>query len=116
MTIRYEISRNGYSNIKPVIISNNISYISANQIKEQSNKFPGTAVVTVPIVTYPYGSLASHILGYVGSISAEEYDANKDKYGMNDTIGKTGMQYTLEEYLKGQDGVRQVDMSVDGTI
>ena len=87
MTIRYEISRNGYSNIKPVIISNNISYISANQIKEQSNKFPGTAVVTVPIVTYPYGSLASHILGYVGSISAEEYDANKDKYGMNDTIG-----------------------------
>lgn len=116
MTIRYEISRNGYSNIKPVIISNNISYISANQIKEQSSKFPGTAVVTVPIVTYPYGSLASHILGYVGSISAEEYEANKDKYGMNDTIGKTGMQYTLEEYLKGQDGVRQVDMSVDGTI
>ena len=75
MAIRYEISRNGYSNIKPVIISNNISYLSANQIKEQSNKFPGTAVVTVPIVTYPYGNLASHILGYVGSISAEEYEA-----------------------------------------
>ncbi len=116
MAVRYEISRNGYSNIKPVIISNNISYLSANQIKEQSNSFPGTAVVTVPIVTYPYGSLASHILGYVGSISAEEYNTNKDKYGMNDTVGKTGIQYTLEEYLKGQDGVRQVDMSVDGTI
>ena len=116
MTIRYEISRNGYSNIKPVTISNNISYLSANQIKEQSNSFPGTAVVTVPVVTYPYGKLASHILGYVGSISAEEYNANKDKYGMNDIIGKTGMQYTLEEYLKGEDGVRQVDMSVDGTI
>ena len=116
MTIRYEISRNGYSNIKPVTISNNISYLSANQIKEQSNSFPGTAVVTVPVVTYPYGKLASHILGYVGSISAEEYSANKDKYGMNDIIGKTGMQYTLEEYLKGEDGIRQVDMSVDGTI
>ncbi len=116
MTVRYEISRNGYSSIKPVIISNNISYLSANQIKEQSNSFPGTAVVTVPVVTYPYGSLASHILGYVGAISAEEYKANKEKYGMNDTIGKTGIQYTLEEYLKGQDGVRQIDMSVDGTI
>lgn len=116
MAVRYEISRNGYSNIKPVIISNNISYLSANQIKEQSSSFPGTAVVTVPVVTYPYGSLASHILGYVSSISPEEYNANKEKYDMNDTIGKTGIQYTLEEYLKGKDGTRQVDMSVDGTI
>ena len=79
MTIRYEISRNGYSNIKPVTISNNISYLSANQIKEQSSIFPGTAVVTTPVVTYPYGQLASHILGDVGSISAEEYNENKDQ-------------------------------------
>ena len=116
MTVRYEISRNGYSNIKPVIISKSISYLSANQIKEQSSSFPGTSVVTTPIVTYPYGSLASHILGYVGSISSEEYNANKEKYDINDIIGKTGIQYTLEEYLKGEDGIRQVDMSVDGTI
>ncbi len=116
MVVRYEISRNGYSNIKPVTISKNISYLSANQIKEQSISFPGTAVVTTPIVTYPYGSLASHILGYVSSISPDEYNANKEKYDINDIIGKTGIQYTLEEYLKGEDGVRQVDMSVDGTI
>lgn len=116
MAVRYEISRNGYSNIKPVTISKNISYLSANQIKEQSISFPGTAVVTTPIVTYPYGSLASHILGYVSSISPDEYNANKEKYDINDIIGKTGIQYTLEEYLKGEDGVRQVDMSVDGTI
>lgn len=116
MTVRYEISRNGYSNIKSVTISNNISYLSANQIKEQSNSFPGTSVVTVPIVTYPYGTLAAHILGYVGSISSEEYNANKEEYNINDTIGKTGIQYTLEEYLKGKDGIRQIDMSVDGTI
>ena len=116
MTVRYEISRNGYSNIKPATISKNISYLSANQIKEQSAIFPGASVVTTPIVKYPYGSLASHILGYVGSISSEEYNANKDKYDINDIIGKTGIQYTLEEYLKGVDGVRQVDMSVDGTI
>ena len=36
MIVRYEISRNGYSNIKPIIISQNISNLSANQIKEQS--------------------------------------------------------------------------------
>lgn len=116
MTIRYEISCNGYSNIKPITISKNISYLSANQIKEQSASFPGTAVVTTPIVTYPYGTLASHILGYVSSISSDEYNANKNKYDINDIIGKIGIQYTLEEYLKGKDGIRQIDMSVDGTI
>jgi len=116
MVIRYEISRNGYSNIKPIIISQNISNLSANQIKEQSGYFPGTAVVTEPIVTYPYGSLASHILGYVGAISPEEYEAKKETYGINDMIGKEGIQYSLEEYLKGKDGIRQIDMSVDGTI
>ena len=35
---------------------------------------------------------------------------------MNDLIGREGIQYTLEEYLKGKDGVRQIDMAVDGTI
>ncbi|MBR1802730.1 MAG: hypothetical protein IJ777_02000 [Clostridia bacterium] len=116
MAIRYEITRNGFSNIKPITISKNISRTSALQIREQSNQFPGASVVTEPIVTYPYGSLASHVLGYVGMISADEYNTKKDTYDINDLIGRDGVQYTLEKYLKGQDGVRQIDMSVDGTI
>ena len=116
MVVRYEITKNGFSNIKPVTIAKDISSTSVSQIKEQSNRFPGTAVITEPIVTYPYGTLASHILGYVSAISAEEYETRKETYQMNDIIGKTGIQYTLEDYLKGQDGVRQIDMSVDGTI
>lgn len=116
MTVRYEITRNGFSNIKPVIISKDISLLSVNQIEEQSNSFPGAAVITEPIVTYPYGTLASHILGYVGAISPDEYEEKKDTYGINDFIGKTGIEYTLEEYLKGKDGIKQLDMAVDGTI
>lgn len=116
MVIRYEITRNGFSNIKPVTISKNISRTSSIQIKEQSSEFPGASVITEPIVTYPYGSLASHVLGYVGMINSDEYNANKDKYDINDLIGRDGIQYTLEKYLKGQDGIRQIDMAVDGTI
>lgn len=116
MVVRYEITNNTFSSIKPITISKNISNQSANQIREQSNNFPGASVVTEPILTYPYGSLASHILGYVGAISPEEYAEKKDTYEMNDMIGKTGIEYTLEEYLKGEDGVKQIDMAVDGTI
>lgn len=116
MVVRYEITRNGFSNIKPVTISRGISNVSVSQIKEQNANFPGTAVITEPVVTYPYKNLASHILGYVGAISPEEYEQKKQNYGMNDLIGKTGIQYTLEEYLKGKDGIKQIDMAVDGTI
>lgn len=116
MAIRYETTREGFSTIKPITISKDISNVSANQVKEQSGKFPGTSLVKEPVIEYPYGSLASHLLGYVGAINEEEYRENKDKYDMNDVIGRAGIQYTLEEYLKGQDGTRQVDMAVDGTI
>lgn len=116
MAVRYETTLKGFSNIKPITISKNISNASINQIREQSSKFPGTSVVEEPIIEYPYGNLASHILGYVAQINEEEYSANKEKYKMNDVIGRTGIQYTLEEYLKGQDGIKQIDMSVDGTI
>ena len=116
MTVRYETTIEGFSNIKPITISTDISRESANKIREQSDKFPGTSLVTEPVIQYPYKTLASHLLGYVGKINQEEYKANKDTYQMNDLIGREGIQYTLEEYLKGKDGVRQIDMAVDGTI
>ena len=116
MIVRYEAEIGGFSNIKSVTISKNISRESANQIKEQSDKFPGASIETEPIIEYPYGTLASHLLGYVANINEQEYNANKDTYEMNDVIGRAGIQYTLEEYLKGEDGVRQIDMAVDGTI
>ena len=50
MVVRYEISRNGFSNIKPITISKNISNLSVSQIREQSNYLPGAGVVTEPIV------------------------------------------------------------------
>ena len=37
-------------------------------------------------------------------------------YTLNDYIGKTGIEYVCEKYLKGTDGKKQTDMSVDGTI
>lgn len=116
MTIRYEIARNGYSNTKAVTISKSISEISTAQFSEQSAKFPGVNVVKEPIVSYPLGTLASHVLGYVGRITADELEGKEDTYTPNDMIGKSGIQYVFEEYLKGKDGVGQIDMAVDGTV
>ena len=116
MAVRYEISRNGYSTTKSVTIAKDISNTSAVQIREQNSMLSGMYVVTEPVVSYKSGSLASHVLGYVGAINAEEYEARKDRYRNDDVIGKSGIQYVFEDYLKGTDGIRQVDMTVDGAV
>lgn len=85
------------------------------EISEQNSNFPGINIVTVPTVTYNFETLASHILGTVGKITQPELEG-KTNYDINDIIGKTGIQYVFEEYLKGKDGIKQIDMAVDGTV
>ncbi|MBR2705012.1 MAG: penicillin-binding protein 2 [Clostridia bacterium] len=115
MAIRYEITQKGYSNVRPVEIANNISKNSVLIFSEQNSNFFGIDIVTTPVVTYNYGTLASHLLGYCGKITQEELDKNEG-YADNDLIGKTGIQYVFEKYLRGQNGVRQIDMDVNGNI
>ena len=116
MAIRYEIAQNGFSNIKPVKICKNLSRESTMELSEQNAEFAGIDIVTEPIISYNCGSLASHILGTVGKIDSKELEGKEDKYDLNDMIGKTGIQYVFEDLLKGKNGVRQIDMDIEGTV
>lgn len=116
MAIRYEISYNGYSSTKSIEISNNISRTSLLQIKEQNEDFPGVEIIEKSVRKYPLGTTASHIIGRIGQIESSELEGNEDLYDQNDIIGKAGIEYVFEKYLKGTDGIKQIDMDVDGTI
>ena len=115
IAIRYELSTQGYSSTKSVTIAENIPRESVAEFSESSDNFSGINIVVKPVRQYTSGSLASHILGYAGKISREEYEKRKDRYSSNDIIGKTGIEYVFEEYLKGKNGTKQIDMAVDGT-
>ena len=116
MAIRYEIAQNGYSNTKAIQICKNMSRESAMELSEKNANFAGIDIVTEPVISYMSGSLASHILGTVGKIKQEELNGKEDTYNMNDIIGKTGIQYVFEDLLKGKNGIRQIDMDIDGTV
>ena len=115
MAIRYEASQKGYSSTKAIRIADNISREAVAEFSESSDKFVGINIVVEPVRQYTSGSLASHILGYAGKINSQEYEQRKSTYGSNDIIGKTGIEYVFEEYLKGKNGTKQIDMAVDGT-
>ena len=116
MAIRYEIEEEGYSSTRPLQISSNIKRESALIFNEKSSEFPGINVVVEPVRNYEQGTTAAHIVGYTGRISSDELKTRKDTYDQDDIIGKNGIESVFEEYLKGKDGVKQLDMSVDGTV
>lgn len=116
MAIRYEISYNGYSSTKSIKIAENVSELSVHQLYEQNSEFPGVTISESSVRSYPLGSTASHIIGRIGKIEESELKGNENTYDQNDIIGKSGIEYVFEKYLKGTDGVKQIDMDVDGTI
>ena len=116
MAIRYEISFNGYSSTRAITVAKNISGRSFNLISEQNSFFPGVTISESSIREYPLKNVASHIVGRIGRITEEEIKEFDDRYGINDNVGKSGIEYVFEKYLKGTDGIEQIDMDVDGTI
>ena len=115
LTLRYAIEKSGYSSTKSITLAHNISIGSRDTFNVMSSNFPGVSTANEPTTNYNYGEMASHILGYIQRINAEELKSNSD-YNMNDKIGKTGIEKVFEKYLRGKDGIKQIDMSVDGIV
>lgn len=116
MAIRYEISYNGYSSTRAITVAKNISASSFNLISEQNSFFPGVTVIESSSREYPLRNTASHIVGRIGRITENELKEYDERYGMNDIVGKAGIEYVFEKYLKGTNGIEQIDMNVDGTV
>ena len=113
--IRYEADLAGISTVSPIVIAEDISVELVTKIKERQDEFPGVTVINNYFREYKNGDYASHILGRIGKINAEEYQKYKDDgYSYNDVIGKQGIEKSAEGYLRGKDGVNGIQTDVDG--
>ena len=117
VTLRYELATNIFSLFRSVTLAKDISYESMAIIEETSSELPGIEIDVNSKRYYPYGTLASHLLGYVSSINSEEYAKLKDEgYLYNSNIGKMGIETTMEKYLKGDNGVKRTEIDSEGEI
>ncbi|MEW6661361.1 MAG: penicillin-binding protein 2 [Bacillota bacterium] len=67
------------------------------RIQENRRDLPGVVIQEAPMRYYPNGSLAGHLLGFVGQITQRELELFKERgYGINDKIGKTGLERGFE--------------------
>jgi len=102
---------NRYGPFAEVPVVQDISKELQIYLAEYSYRFPGVNTTVTTVRDYPYGTLAAHILGYVGLLSEDELSsvAGKSKtYLANDEIGKSGIELFYEDALRGTPGSKVV--------
>lgn len=92
---------------QPVLIKENIDFSEAMRIMRNQKRFPGLAIQNYERRFYPYGTLFTHVLGYVGEASESDLRRN-DKLRLGDVVGKTGVESRYNHLLTGDDGERTI--------
>jgi penicillin-binding protein 2 len=101
----------------PINLVTNAPKDMALSIEENVNlgRLPGVRLQVDSVRQYVEGDSLAHILGYVGRISAEEYDRLRERgYLLNDRLGKVGVELMMEEELRGRFGRETVEYDASG--
>lgn len=106
--LQYGFIRGFNTCLKPVTVKRGVDYASMQRVEAAHTNLPGVSVAPEPIRQYADGPLFSHILGYVGQINRDDYEAARDVYEPDDRAGQTGLESALEAQLRGKKGSERV--------
>ena len=113
VTVRYAMRANSYQKYIPTTIATDVSEKTVAAIEENKSELTGIDIAEDTIRRYVNGTYFSHIIGYTGKISSEELKSlneqtddgsGEERYEMNDTVGKSGIESVMETYLQGEKG------------
>lgn len=115
-SIKLKIADPRYTNLAPVPVAeptpDQLTYVA-----EHPDSFPGVSVIQQVVRTYPYGSLAAHLLGYDGQITAVQLAARKGQgYRNGDEVGQAGVESAYESQLRGTAGVTKYEVDSNGKV
>ncbi|OPY75146.1 MAG: Stage V sporulation protein D [Syntrophorhabdus sp. PtaU1.Bin058] len=99
----------------PVKIKSDVPMDEVARIEAHRVYIPGVSIQIEPKRNYPYGEMLAHALGYVSEINDEELKMKEYKdYSPGDYIGKYGLEKNYENYLRGIDGEKRVEVDARG--
>lgn len=108
VNVRYAISLNSYQKYIATTIAEDVSDETMADIMENMDSLQGVDIEEESVRRYNNSKCFSNIIGYTGQISTEEYDAlskeEQENYDKTDTVGKAGLEKTMDSTLKGQKG------------
>jgi penicillin-binding protein 2 len=108
-------------NFESVPIRTRLSDVEVARFSAQRFRFPGVEIKARLFRSYPWGELASHVIGYIGRINQSEKKSMEDwpddvqaNYKGTEYVGKLGVEQSLERELHGVTGVEQMETSAGG--
>lgn len=117
VSVRYNMEKKGFSYTQAYVFASDVDPEVAAVVSERTQSVASVEVRTVARRVIKKGTLIPHILGVVGSLSQEEYEAHQDEgYALDDTIGKFGVEAALESELRGEAGVKTIVKDASGNI
>jgi penicillin-binding protein 2 len=124
LAVWQEMQMNAFSS-RPVTIATDVPWSTVLEVEMRSITLSGISVAVSSQRVYPQGTLACHILGYVGPIPAGLWSTGSAEYlrkgyAMNDWVGLDGIERTMEDWLTGNTTARQgskvVEVDYQGRI
>ncbi len=94
-----------------------IDFETMAKFSEHDVGLPGVDIAIKPVRSYVFGALAAHMLGYVGAPDdTNKEEARKFTFYQGDVEGKSNIEKTMDEYLRGKPGVRYLRRNAKGVI
>src|SRR5688572_24178584 len=113
MLARWDKESKAMSFQQPFTIAEDLSMSQVAAVQAQSIAFPEVNVVPVQRRNYPYGTMAAHVLGFIGEVNDKDLKGNKD-LEQGDLIGKRGVELMYDQYLRGRGGAEYWEYDADG--
>jgi penicillin-binding protein 2 len=90
--------------------------LPALKILEHKEDFPGVTAELQPVRFYPDGSMAAHLLGYLGPIRDDERKNPRYAGLTTAKVGRGGVEQVYDDELRGRDGVQELLVDKDGNV
>lgn len=118
MSTRVAIDNLGYLAYYPVVIASDINQKTIAKIEENSYDLPGLNIGNEYIRQYPNSTMLAQTLGTMGKITAADASQYKSQgYDLSsDLVGRTGLEYTMEKYLRSVPGKQTVQVNMMGRV
>ena len=121
LTIRYDMNNNSYQKYIATTVATDVCEASVAVVMENCNELQGVSIMEDTIRKYVDSIYFSQIIGYTGKVSQEELQNltdtyGKDAYHLNDTVGKLGIEKSMESNLQGKKGSETVFVNSVGKV
>ena len=99
----------------PILLLEDATTEQVSIIEEHSSELPGVVTLIESRRDYPYGTLASHVLGYTSEISEEQLKLPEySEYSQGDRIGQKGLEQEYDREFRGENGMKLVEVNASG--